>query len=178
MKELNICETGASKNEWSSCGLINQGMIAGKVKDKTTKNGKALNAVPSPLARLYVVNDAFSMLTYDLLNKTSNCGECYKFIVSDCLDVFELLFNLKYHEDKKEEVKVRVWNKQKGLKELRSVDSQNLADSLEGYLTDNSFGEMDEFILIKYKNQILAGSSPFTFYSQLPIWINMRIEVL
>jgi len=168
MKELNICETGASKNEWSSCGPINQGMIAGKVKDKTTKNGKALNAVPSPLARLYVVNDAFSMLTYDLLNKTSNCGECYKFIVSDCLDVFELLFNLKYHEDKKEEVKVRVWNKQKGLKELRSVDSQNLADSLEGYLTDNSFGEMDEFILIKYKNQILAGSSPFTFLFTTP----------
>ena len=168
MKELNICATGASKSEWSPCGPINQGMIAGKVKDKSTKNGKALNAVPSPLARLYVVNDAFSMLTYDLLNKTNNCGECYKFIVSDCLDAFEILFNLKYHEDKKEEVRIRVWNKQKGLHELRSVESNHFANSLESYLTDNSFGEVNEFVLIKYKNQILAGSSPFTFFFTTP----------
>jgi len=168
MKELNICETGASKNEWSSCGPINQGMIAGKVKDKSTKNGKALNAVPSPLARLYVVNDAFSMLTYDLLNRTNNCGEVYKFIVSDCLDAFEILYNLKYHEDKKEDVRVRVWNKQKGLQELKHVDSGHLATSLENYLSDNSFSELNEFVLIKYKNQILAGSSPFTFLFTTP----------
>ncbi len=168
MKELNICETGASKNEWSSCGPINQGMIAGKVKDKSTQNGKALNAVPSPLARLYVVNDAFSMLTYDLLNRTNHCGEVYKFIVSDCLDAFEILYNLKYHEDKKEDVRVRVWNKQKGLQELKHIDSGHLATSLENYLSDNSFSELNEFVLIKYKNQILAGSSPFTFLFTTP----------
>lgn len=168
MKELNICATGASKNEWSPCGPINQGMIAGKVKDKSTKDGKALNAVPSPLARLYVVNDAFSMLTYDLLNKTDNCGECYKFIVSDCLDALEILFNLRYHEEKKEEVRVRIWNKQKGIQEFRKVDSNHFADSLENYMNDRSFAETTEVVLIKYKNQILAGSSPFTFMFTTP----------
>ena len=69
------------------------------VKEQRTDNSGALNSLPTPFARFFVVQEAFRRLTEEKRNSTVHAGLAYTRLVSDCLDVFEILFNKKYHEN-------------------------------------------------------------------------------
>ena len=58
-----------------------------------------MNSLPTPFARFFVVQEAFRRLTEEKRNSTVHAGLAYARLVSDCLDVFEILFNKKYHEN-------------------------------------------------------------------------------
>lgn len=44
------------------------------------------------------MQEAFRRLTEEKRNPSVHAGLAYTRLVSDCLDVFEILFNKKYHE--------------------------------------------------------------------------------
>ena len=58
-------------------------------------SGLALNAMPTPFARAEVVREAFEAIG----NNFNNAGRTYQNIVSDTLDVLEILFNYDLYKD-------------------------------------------------------------------------------
>ena len=96
-------------------------------------------AIPSPFARIDLVKTAFRNITKspDLkaYTKDSNvvAGKDDEKLVSDALDLAELLFNIDSIKDK---VKIIVWDRETELAKLKSgsVAHRHLAETLELYL--------------------------------------------
>ena len=76
------------------------------------RNDKSLNAIPSPLARIHLFEAAFSLVYQDELHGTNVSGDAYKKLVSDCFDVFELLFNWNNHIREGKDLKIVSWNRE------------------------------------------------------------------
>ena len=97
--DLNIVDRGIQGTNWiaEDVGLTAQHLD--KVLEMKTANSGALNSLPTPFARFFVAKEAFrrAMEEHLDLKKEKEAGFAYKQLVSDILDVYELLFNLKYH---------------------------------------------------------------------------------
>lgn len=95
--ELNIIERGLKGQGWTEeKGPITSGDLD-KISEQRTNSSIALNALPTPFARFFVVKEAFRRALEELKNSEKSAGEAYSRIVSDTLDVFELLYNLSFH---------------------------------------------------------------------------------
>ena len=93
--DLSIVSRGTAGSEWSAeKGKIDQAKLSEVSEDKTD-NSSALNALPTPFARFFVVREAFRRLLDQRHDSSNEAGLAYEWLVSDCLDVFELLFNLR-----------------------------------------------------------------------------------
>ena len=94
--DLNIIERGLKGQSWTAeKGPITAGDLA-KISEKRTNNSGALNALQTPFARFFVVKEAFRRALEEVKNSSKIAGEAYNRLVSDTLDVFELLYNLTY----------------------------------------------------------------------------------
>lgn len=100
--DINIIQRGITNNfEWSA----EQGRITAadldKIGEQRTDNCGALNALPTPFARFFVFKEAFRRVLEQKLDPVNKpAGRAYEHLVSNTLDVFELLYNLKYHENR------------------------------------------------------------------------------
>ncbi|MCC8152777.1 MAG: hypothetical protein LIP01_00295 [Tannerellaceae bacterium] len=65
----------------------------------TTDNSYALNSIPMPFARVKVVEQAFRIVAKEGVR----AGNVFKRLVSDCLDIFEILYN---YETYKEQIEI------------------------------------------------------------------------
>ena len=119
--DLNIIDRGIQGTVWTPQDTGIQATNLDKVKEQRTDNSGALNSLPTPFARFFVVQEAFRRLTEEKRNSTVHAGLAYTRLVSDCLDVFEILFNKKYHENQwgdNVKIVVKEWNKAVEMKEL------------------------------------------------------------
>jgi len=136
-----------------------------------------VTSIPSPFAQLHLFETAFSFI-----NKTFSperpeetlIGETtYHRYISQCLDIFEILFSYETLS-LQERLTVEVWEK-KELDELirdpnygRKTFAETLSIFITNYNQDPNFaiagvpGAYDQFILIYLDNMIIAGSSPST----------------
>lgn len=160
-KDLNIIQRGQSFG-WSVCDCIKASDLT-KVSEMKTDNGKALNAIPSPFARFYVVKEAFRRVLEEKQND-SPAGNAYKLLVSNCLDIFEILYNKQYFESYwiGKKIVIKEWNKEEDLPRLiKNVPT--LGNALKSYYDD--LGEERLFFVILQDNgreHLLATSSPMT----------------
>lgn len=91
--DLNIINRGVSGTSWSTEKGILDADSLDKVGEQRTDNSNALNALPTPFARFFVMNEAFRRVLSQRNNSQNGvAGLAYEQLVSDCLDVFELLF--------------------------------------------------------------------------------------
>ena len=97
--DLNIIDRGIQGTEWDAQETGIQASQLDKIKEQKTDYSSALNSLPTPFARFFVVKEAFRRITEDVRHPGSSSGLAYTRLVSDCLDIFELLFNKKYHEN-------------------------------------------------------------------------------
>lgn len=97
--DLNIIDRGIQGTVWTPQDTGIQASRLDDVKEQRTDNSGALNSLPTPFARFFVVQEAFRRLTEEKRNPSVHAGLAYTRLVSDCLDVFEILFNKKYHEN-------------------------------------------------------------------------------
>ncbi len=130
-------------------------------------------AIPSPFARIDLVKTAFRNITKspDLkaYTKDSNvvAGKDDEKLVSDALDLAELLFNIDSIKDK---VKIIVWDRETELAKLKSgsVAHRHLAETLELYLDQDkesyNFDLLNRLYLIQYNHKIIGCSSPATLF--------------
>lgn len=170
-RDLNIIERGIAGQDWSQ----ERGKISAKelsqVGEQSTSSTSALNALPTPFARFYVVKEAFRRVKEEYVSKRINAGYAYRQLVSDCLDVYELLFNLKYHHNhwKGKEILVREWDKETEMARLKETVPK-LYNSVSAYWETDINQDKLYFIVLREagKEKLLATSSPWTGFVTPP----------
>lgn len=175
--DINIIQRGITNNfEWSA----EQGRITaadlGRIGEQRTDNCGALNALPTPFARFFVFKEAFRRVLEQKLDPEHKpAGKAYEHLVSNTLDVFELLYNLKYHENRwksqDRRIIIKEWNYDDQMKVLKN-DVPILGNVVESYFKED-LGDVSKklfFIILEDKGKecLLATSSPMTGFITPP----------
>ena len=171
--DLSIVDRSTATTTWSTAnGVITPDALT-DVKEQSSDNASALNSLPTPLARFFVAREAFRRVAEARNASVANsrqtkvrAGFAYEQLVSDCLDIYELLFNLKYHRNLWQgtrDVEIREWDAKVELKAL-SKSMPKLYNSLNSYYQTDLNESVLYFVIYKDggKEYLLGCSSPFT----------------
>ena len=165
--DLNIVDRGIQGTEWIA---QNTGLTAEHLDDvmeQKTDNSGALNSLPTPFARFFVAREAFRRAMEEYKDPKKEAGFAYRQLVSDILDVYEILFNVKYHRNNSwksgQKLELREWKKKENLAYIKqkmpilfsSVDEYYQTDIVEDKLCFLIFTEDG-------KEKLLACTSPLT----------------
>ncbi|MCH5229999.1 MAG: hypothetical protein J1F12_08425 [Muribaculaceae bacterium] len=172
--DLNIIERGLKGQEWTAeKGPITAGDLA-NIAEQRTNNSSALNALPTPFARFFVFKEAFRRALEELKDKKKIAGDAYNRLVSDALDIFELLYNQTYHASRWEDsrkINIYEWDYTQQLPELKR-QVPILASAIENYFkSDLKAASNKLFFVVLTENgrdYLLATSSPFTGFITPP----------
>lgn len=130
-----------------------------------------ITSIPSPFARMDLVKRAFKIVAESSLNgKTA-----YHKLVSDCLDVGQIFFNIEKYRDK---IEIIVWDKRNCLSSLsqsKYEEHQRLGKTYKTYLDQDSeeynFDQMECIYLLNYIDStakgdmnIIGATSPATVF--------------
>ena len=170
--DLCIIDRGIQGTEWTAQNTGIQASQLDKIKETRTDNSGALNSLPTPFARFFVVKEAFRRITEEKRHKDYYAGLAYTRLVSDCLDVFELLFNKKYHENQwgeKERIVIKEWDKNEQLNELKN-NVPILYNAIVATYNEDIKEEKLFFVVLEKdgKEYLLATSSPMTGFVTPP----------
>ncbi|MGH1386873.1 hypothetical protein [Kordia sp.] len=125
----------------------------------------APTSIPSPFARIDLIRSAFNYVT----KKNQLEGNTiYHQLVSNCLDVAELFFNIDKLRDN---ITLKQWDKDRDLDELLNSNNPKhklYGETLQLYLEQdgysNNFHDIQRLHFIYYKNKIVGGTSPTTLF--------------
>lgn len=172
--DLNIIERGLKGQDWTAeKGPITSGDLA-KISEQRTNNSSALNALPTPFARFFVVKEAFRRALEEVKDRRKIAGDAYNRLVSDTLDVLELLYNQTYHSKRWEDsrrIVIREWDYSTNLKDLND-QVPILGSAIQNYFKSDlaSADEKLYFIVLQdeRRDYLLGTSSPFTSFITPP----------
>ena len=172
--DLNIIERGLKGQEWTAeKGPITAGDLA-KISEQRTNNSSALNALPTPFARFFVVKEAFRRALEELKNPKKIAGDAYNRLVSDTLDIFELLYNLTYHTgrwDNSRKISILEWDMATQMPVLKR-DVPILGHAIENYIKSDLKAANGKLFFVVFtengKDYLIATSSPFTGFVTPP----------
>ena len=170
--DLNIIDRGLDGQQWTSeRGKITKDDLY-KIHEQKTGNGGALNALPTPFARFFIFREAFRRVQEERVNPRNEAGRAYRRLVSDCLDVYELLFNLKYHRNHwpaQRDLVIKEWVYADCMPELKQR-MPVLYNALKSYYDTDIKQKCLYFIVLKEngKEKLLATSSPITGFITPP----------
>lgn len=146
--------------------------VIGQIDDPEGMSAeKEITSIPSPFARMDLAMNAFR----NVCNSGIDGNTIYHKMVSDCLDVGEILFNYDLLQGK---VDIIAWDKQKETKALLDSDDEGhkiLGRTLSMFLEQDAgtynFKQMNRIYLLRYigrkrKSQmdIIGGTSPVTLF--------------
>ena len=171
--DLNIVDRGTSKSDWTAEDVALTAEHLDDVMEQKTDNSGALNSLPTPFARFFVAREAFRRVNEEKLNVKKAAGFAYTQLVSDILDVYELLFNLKYHKNNTwkdgQKLELREWNSKENLTYLKEKMPVLYNSVVDYYKTD--IVEEKLYFLVYTENGkevLLACSSPITGFVTPP----------
>lgn len=171
--DLNIVDRGVDGTSWIADDIALTASHLDDVIEMQTDNSGALNSLPTPFARFFVAREAFRRVWEENLHPNKSAGMAYSQLVSDILDVYELLFNLKYHRNNTwkngEKLEVREWKKEDNLEYLKGK-MPILYNSINDYY-DRDIKEDKLFFIVFVENgheKLLACSSPMTGFITPP----------
>jgi hypothetical protein len=172
-KKLSIIQRTFDKIGWDKSNNFSPTDIS-NIKVYNIRNDRSLNAIPSPLARMHLFESAFELLDNDESNHTSNTGDSFKKLVSDCFDIFELIYNWNNHIRDGKKISIVKWNMESEIGSLKNNNQKHklLGETLEVFLNDESFKNIKDIFILKIDNKVIAGSSPFTGFFTTPNDIN------
>lgn len=159
---------------WDRSILIGPGEIK-QIRDTVARRSgsKAATSVPSPFARMHLFETAFEICGQTAKDnpRPQEGDTMYHKLVSDCLDMFELLFNASNTSD----ISFGTWSKAQELDNLMAKGKpkghQLLGNTLKMFMDKPRFQDMNEIVFIYYKNKLVGGTSPFTGFFTSPNWI-------
>jgi len=199
--KLNVTQRNHDTTGWHRSNQFENDDI-NNIKVLNAKNDKSLNAIPSPLARMHLFEAAFTLVHQDELHGTNYSGDAYKKLVSDCLDVFELIFNWNTHIRENKDLKITSWNRETEIEalrkeffedkikretELRRKQDENqslnlqeidgfkeylVGETLNLFLQADAFSKFNEIHIILFNNNPIAGTSPLTGFFTTPNDLN------
>ncbi len=124
-------------------------------------------AIPSPFAQMELVKNAFQRLS---VHADLNGEAMDKKLVSDALDIAQLLFNYKEYNDL---FHIIEWNKQTQIDRLKT-DGQHklLGETIEMFLRQDAeafnFNRLEKLYFVVYGNSVIGGTSPVTLFMATP----------
>lgn len=168
---LHPREKGTDGHDWFEVSPYGDTQITA-IPDPEGGKGKLLpTAIPTPFARFDLVQTAFANLSKNSTLKTERHGtvvsgsEEEEKLVSDALDVLELLFNADNFND---QLRIIPWDPQLHLPELTSGRSNHkrTGDALSMYIRQDkqqyNFELMQRLYLVVYNHQVVGCTSPVT----------------
>ena len=131
-------------------------------------------AIPSPFARIDLVKTAFRNIAKSpnlkAYTKDGNVvsGKDDEKLVSDALDLAEILFNIDSIKDK---IRIIVWDKEAEIEKLKTNSNKGhrqLAETLVLYLEQDkesyNFDLLKRLYLVEYNHKIIGCTSPATLF--------------
>lgn len=171
--DLNIVDRGTQGTDWIAEGVGLTSEHLDDVMEQKTDNSGALNSLPTPFARFFVAREAFRRVMEEHANTKKEAGFAYRQLVSDILDVYELIFNIKYHRNnswkKDEKIELREWNSKENLAYIKK-QMPILYNSVDYYYRTDIKEENLYFLVFTEsgKDRLLACSSPITGFVTPP----------
>lgn len=171
--DLNIVDRGIQGTEWIA---QNTGLTAEHLDDvmeQKTDNSGALNSLPTPFARFFVAREAFRRAMEEHVNSRKEAGFAYRQLVSDILDVYELLFNVKYHRNNSwksgQKLELREWKSKENMLNIKK-QMPILFNSIDNYYRTDIAEDKLYFLVFTEdgKDKLLACSSPLTGFVTPP----------
>lgn len=162
-----------------------------KITDNIGEIEVPVTSIPSPFARMHLFETAFNYVVEDYKKKKNQKAldgkTTYHRLISDCLDVYEIL----YSYDKlqlKNKIKLINWNfsKLKALQETSRLGRRIFADVFQLYI--NNYNKDERFLenniinpfhtigILLLDNKVFAGTSPFTGFFTTSNKINNVIK--
>lgn len=151
------------ENYWFKSFQYNSNIIEDIVDPSGGNIDKLLAAVPSPFARMHLFDSAFSLA---LKNIDSASETVFDKMVSECFDLFELLFNYQLHKKSGEKLSISCWDFETHINNLESsikIEHKQLAEVLTKYILSNQKLKKSKTIyLFLLEGNVFGGTSPFT----------------
>src|SRR5690554_1252365 len=160
---------GADLYGWDNSNPLNDKAIAA-IKDPNGEHAsREITSIPSPFARIDLVNTAFK----EVANRQLEGDTIYHKMISDALDIGQILFSFEKYQDK---IEIISWDPKLDLQNL--IDSTNrghksLGESLRLFLNQDAstynFDKMHKLYLLNYKFgpnpiNIIGGTSPASLF--------------
>ena len=171
--DLSIVDRGTSGTSWTAEDVALTAEHLDGVMEQKTDNSGALNSLPTPFARFFVAREAFRRTMEEHLDSKKEAGFAYRQMVSDILDVYELLFNLTYHKNNTwkngEKLEIREWDSSQNLPYIKDK-MPILYNSFEDYYGTDIIEKKLFFVIFTEdgKEKLLACSSPITGFVTPP----------
>lgn len=171
--DLNIVDRGISGSDWVAEDVGLTAAHLDDVLEQKTDNSGALNSLPTPFARFFVAREAFRRVMEEHINQKKEAGYAYRQLVSDILDVYELIFNVKYHRNNTwkngEKIELREWNSKDNLAYIKK-HMPILFNSIDQYYKTDIVEDKLYFLIYTEngKEKLLASSSPLTGFVTPP----------
>ena len=172
-KILRLHDKGTQNIEgWQRSVQINEQHIDNIADPSGGRAVKVGTSIPTPYARMYLFKTAFEFVNE---SKKLRDDTVYHRIVSECLDILEILFRAAEYKRSGINLMIRPWNVETKLQALRS--SQNevhrlLGNTLSLFLDQKNpkspFHEFSTVYLVYHNYEIIGGSSPFTLFFTPP----------
>jgi hypothetical protein len=178
-KVLRLNTSGLSNDisDWGNSTKYSSKIIDSIVDPDGATSKKEITSIPSPFARIDLVKTAFkqvvTMANKDIENL--NGKTIFHKMVSDSLDIAEILFKYENYSDK---VKIIVWDRKKHLEELLNSPQNEhkiVGRTLDTFLKDDApfynFNQMERIYLLNYIGpdkpdsiNIIGATSPVTLF--------------
>ena len=171
--DLSIVDRGIQGSSWVAENVALTAEHLDDVMEQKTDNCGALNSLPTPFARFFVAREAFRRTMEEHANSSKEAGFAYRQLVSDILDVYELLFYLSFHRNNSwkdgEKLEIREWDCATNLPEIKQK-MPVLYNSLMNYYNTDIIEDKLYFITFTEggKEKLLACSSPITGFITPP----------
>ena len=123
-------------------------------------------AIPSPFAQIDLVKNAFN----NLANPQLHGAAMNERLVSNALDVAQLLFDYENHKDY---LRIITWNRKDELARLTANSQHRLyGETLELFLKADkvyNFDDLDEWYFLLWDNKVIGGTSPASVVMAAPV---------
>ena len=171
--DLSIVDRGTSSTSWTKEDIALTADHLDKVMEQKTDNSGALNSLPTPFARFFVAREAFRRAKEEHLNSKKEAGFAYRQMVSDILDVYEMLFYRSFHQNNTwkngEKLELREWSMKDNMEYIKKK-MPILYNSLNEYYKTDIIEDKLYFLVFTEdgKEKLLACSSPITGFVTPP----------
>jgi len=160
---------GADLYGWDNSNPLNDKAIAA-IKDPNGEHAsREITSIPSPFARIDLVNTAFK----EVANRDLEGNTIYHKMVSDALDIGQILFDMDKYQDK---IEIISWDPKVDLQNLLTSSNpghKSIGESLRLFLGQDAvtynFDKMQKMYLLNYKTgpkplNIIGGTSPASLF--------------
>jgi hypothetical protein len=152
--------------DWKASQVYGKTEIEGIADPTGATASKQITSIPSPFARIDLVQTAFFYLSQK--ENPLDGDTIHHKIVSDALDLGQIIFNIDQLD---EQVSILTWDKANDLKMLLNSTNKKhrlFGETLKLYLDQDAqaynFDKLNCFYLVEYNHQVIGGTSPATLF--------------